>query len=156
MSSLVVYDLTQSGDVLQRQSGMREAAERAISKLPTNDANQIIIKTIDDLVAHADFDVRYIDRDTQNEFTIRLDGAAGSGKYKYNNGSFDVKLKIVAKVDHESSPRNETMHVTAPRDDTIDVTSSGYLAKIIGDVGGTWSENRAKYMFGTVLFRRCR
>jgi hypothetical protein len=156
MASFVVYDNTQATDRDKRIGGMREAAERIIASMgSTDDPGEIIIDNIDDLINHANFDVKYTDRATGNEFSLSV-VKAGAGRYRYNNGTSNVKVRLSAHKDREESRRNERMNVTAPGDSLVDLGSSGYLAGIISDLGGTWTPDRAKYLFATIVLRRCR
>ena len=164
MASIVVYKIVQG--VENRFEGMKEAGDRiaTATQNPNNDADVILIKTLDNLITEKDsagaalYKLRYTHSDG-TECVLEIDTNNGNppsnGKYKYNvNGNY-IKLKIEAKRDKPDSNGNENMRLTAPRD-PVPLANGSYLDKVITDVGGVVSDDVRKYLFGTIMLRRCR
>jgi len=164
MASIVVYKMVQH--VEKRFEGMKEAGDRiaAATQNPNNDADVILLTTLDDLITEKDtggaalYIVRYTHSDGV-EYPLQIDTNNGNppsnGKYKYNvNGNY-IKLKIDAKRDKPDTNGNENMRLTAPRD-PVTLANGSYLDKVIADVGGVVSDDVRKYLFGTIMLRRCR
>lgn len=161
MASIVVYKIVQG--VEDRFQGMMEAGMRVANALNTAGAMEttILIGTLDGLIAERDaqnkpvYSVKYTHTNGQ-EYPLVNDGNLGSGKYEYtvpvNN---TIKLKITPQRD-KPNKGNENMHLTAPRD-AVSLTQGSYLDNVLKDVGiQNPSDNQRKYMFGTIIFRRCR
>jgi len=160
MASIVVYKV--NGSTENRFEGMKEAGRRiALATAATQDPDIILIKTIDDFIADAQYRVKYTHSDMQ-EYQLSLDGAAGNGKYKYTAGSTLVNLKIKAQIDkvdnkHDGTPdiTKQNMNLTAPRD-AVSLATGSYLDKVLADVGAAATDDNRRYLFGTIILRRCR
>lgn len=167
MASIVVYKIVPGGE--DRILGMKEAGDRIASATHDPDATPdvILLKTLDDLIAEKDasggprYKVKYTHADYK-EYVLEIDTNSGNppsnGKYKYNMstaGTDYKKLKIVAKKDKTEGSGNENMHLTAPRD-PVNLVDGSYLDYVISDIGGTPSDEARKYLFGTIILRRCR
>ncbi|MER8809274.1 hypothetical protein [Mesorhizobium australicum] len=164
MASIVVYKMVQGAE--DRFQGMKEAGDRIASATqnPNNDADVILIKTLDDLITEKDstglalYKVKYTHSDGK-EYDLEIDTNNGNppsgGKYRYNVHGNYIKLKIEAKRDKADSNGNENMRLTAPRDAVV-LANGSYLDKVITDVGGVVTDDVRKYLFGTIMLRRCR
>ena len=154
MASFVVYDNLMSGVAAQRLAGMTKAGSLVIDALNAGatDPDVILTDNLDSLInSGGAYTVKFTDHETGNEYPLTY---TSPGRYTYNNGIRNVRVKVEAKKDNWTQG-NEQMHLVAPTD-PLNISSSSYIANVISDLGGIFSDDRARYYVGTIMFRRCR
>jgi hypothetical protein len=160
MASIVIYKMVNR--VEDRFQGMMEAGMRVADTL--DDAGttpkKILIDTLDGLMSERDasgqpvYVVKYTHTDGK-EYEL-ADAGSGPGQYEYVLPDHSTKKLIVHAQQDKESGGNENMHLTAPRD-TVSLAQGSYLDKVLQDVGiNNPTDDQRRYMFGTIIFRRCR
>jgi hypothetical protein len=158
MADIVVLDTTQSTGVQKRQSGMKllgETFNKYFQMAGLTD-DEIVNRTIQEIILKGpQFIVTY--RTETNVLSVK--GNPNSGKYYYKPGDPSAILKLRATRDKEDKVDGEdvdVMHIALSEGSNNLLTPNNYLSKVITDLGATDSEDRRKYLLGTITFRRCR
>ena len=153
MADIVVFDRSKSGDVAQRQFGMKKLGEvfndhfMDTSLSPDEVVNKTIQHIINDC---ADYDVTY-KGDTN---VMSIDNAA-AGIYQYQAGPPPKKVKLKGVKDDDMAAV-EQMNIAISEGNNDLLQPNNYLSTVITDLGATDSEDRRKYLLGTITYRRCR
>jgi hypothetical protein len=157
MADIVVLDTTQPTDVKKRQSGMKllgETFNKYFQMTGLTD-DEIVNKTIQEIIPKGpQFIVTY--KSDTNVMSVK--GNPNKGKYYYKPGDPSAILKLRAKRDKEETVDGDdvdVMHIALSEGNNSLLTPNN-LSKVITDLGATDSEDRRKYLLGTITFRRCR
>lgn len=153
MADIVVFDTTKVGDTAQRQSGMKLLGERFNTHFMdmTLTPDQVVNKTIQDIITnYPAYKVTY--KGDTNVMTIEN---LAAGTYVYQLGPPAKKVKLKAEKD-ENTGGTDVMSIAISEGNSNLLLPNNYLSKVIGDLGATDSDDRRKYLLGTITFRRCR
>lgn len=153
MADIVVFDRSKLGDVAQRRSGMKLLGEVFNKHFmdqnlqPDDVVNNTIQEIIND---YDDFEVTY--KGDTNVMSIKN---AAAGIYQYHAGPPPKKVKLKGVKDQDN-PGTEVMNVAISEGNNDLLAPNNYLSDVITDLGATDSEDRRKYLLGTITYRRCR
>ena len=153
MADIVVFDTTKVGDTAQRQSGMKLLGEIFNTHFMdmTLTPDKVVNKTIQDIITnYPAYRVTY--KGDTNVMTI---DSVTAGTYIYQPGPPAKKVKLKAQPD-ENVGGIDVMNIALSEGHNNLLSPNNYLAKVIGDLGATDSDDRRKYLLGTITFRRCR
>ena len=153
MADIVVFDTTKVGDTAQRQSGMKLLGEIFNTHFMdmTLTPDEVVNKTIQDIITnYPAYRVTY--KGDTNVMTI--DNIA-AGTYVYQLGPPVEKVKLKAEKDGNVGG-TDVMTIAISEGNNSLLLPNNYLSKVIGDLGATDSDDRRKYLLGTITFRRCR
>jgi hypothetical protein len=158
MADIVVLDTTQSTDVKKRQSGMKLLGEtfNKYFQMAGLTKDEIVNNTIQEIIPKGpQFVVTYKDE----AYILSVKGNPTNGKYFFKPNDPSAVLKLRAKRDKREQVDGEqvdVMHIALSEGNASLLTPNNYLSKVITDLGATDSEDRRKYLLGTITFRRCR
>lgn len=153
MADIVVFDTTKVGDVAQRQSGMKLLGEVFNKHFMNEDlnANEVVNKTIQEIINdYGDYKVTY--KGDNNVMSIQN---ASAGLYKYQAGPPPKLVNLIGVKDQDNTG-TEVMNIAISEGNNDLLEPNNYLSSVITDLGATDSEDRRKYLLGTITYRRCR
>ena len=153
MADIVVFDTTKVGDTAQRQSGMKLLGEIFNTHFMdmTLTPDQVVNKTIQGIITnYPAYKVTY--KGDTNVMTIEN---LAAGTYVYQPGPPAKKVKLKAEKD-QNIGGTDVMTIAISDGNNNLLLPNNYLSKVIGDLGATDSDDRRKYLLGTITFRRCR
>ena len=153
MGDIVVFDRSKIGDVAQRQFGMKllgEVFNKHFMDASLN-ANEVVNKTLQEIINdHADFEVTY-----KGDTNVMSVDNPNAGTYIYQAGPPPRKVVLKGKKDDDNGAI-EVMNIAISEDNTDLMQPNNYLSTVITDLGAGDSEDRRKYLLGTITYRRCR
>lgn len=153
MADIVVFDTTKVGDTAQRQSGMKLLGEIFNTHFMdmTLTPDQVVNKAIQGIITnYPAYKVTY--KGDTNVMTIEN---LAAGTYVYQPGPPAKKVKLKAEKD-QNIGGTDVMTIAISEGNNSLLLPNNYLSKVIGDLGATDSDDRRKYLLGTITFRRCR
>ena len=153
MADIVVFDTTKVGDKAQRQSGMKLLGEIFNTHFmdATLTPDKVVNMTIQSIITNfPTYRVTY-KGDTN---VMSIDNLA-AGTYIYQPGPPAKKVKLTAQKD-ENNSGTDVMTIALSEGHNDLLLPNNYLSKVIDDLGATDSDDRRKYLLGTITFRRCR
>lgn len=153
MADIVVFDMNETGDVAQRQSGMKLLGEVFNKHFmdPSLDADDVVNKTIQEIIKdYGDYKVTY--KGDTNVMSIKN---ANAGTYQYQKGP-PAKLVKLKGVKDDDKPGTEVMNIAISEGNNDLLAAGNYLSNVITDLGAPDSDDRRKYLLGTITYRRCR
>ncbi|GAB5437838.1 hypothetical protein [Falsiruegeria mediterranea] len=153
MADIVVFDRSKIGDVAQRQFGMKKLGEVFNEHFmdPSLTPDEVVNKTIQYIINNCDdCDVTY--KGDANVMSIENENA---GIYQYQAGPPAKKVKLNGVKDNDQAAL-EQMNIAISEGNNDLLEPNNYLSTVITDLGATDSEDRRKYLLGTITYRRCR
>lgn len=153
MADIVVFDRSKNGDVAQRQFGMKKLGEVFNKHFmdPSLSPDEVVNKTIQHIIKKCDHcDVTY--KGSANVMSIENENA---GIYQYQAGPPARKVKLDGVKDSDKVSL-ERMSISISEGNNDLLKPNSYLSNVITDLGATDSEDRRKYLLGTITYRRCR
>lgn len=153
MADIVVFDTTKVGDTAQRQSGMKLLGEIFNTHFMdmTLTPDQVVNKTIQDIITnYPAYKVTY-----KGDTNVMSIDSVAAGTYIYQSGPPAKKVKLKAEKDANIAG-TDVMTIALSEGHNNLLSPNNYLSKVIGDLGATDSDDRRKYLLGTITFRRCR
>ncbi|MBU2358078.1 MAG: hypothetical protein KKB02_03980 [Alphaproteobacteria bacterium] len=153
MADIVVFDRSKAGDVDQRRSGMKLLGEvfNKYFTTPNLSPDDVVNKTIQEIIEdHADFDVTY-----KGDTNVMSIASMSAGMYDYQLGKQTKKVKLKGVKDQDNAGTEE-MNIAISEGHNDLLMAGNYLSKVITDLGAPDSDDRRKYLLGTITYRRCR
>lgn len=153
MADIVVFDTTKVGDTAQRQSGMKLLGEIFNTHFMdmTLTPDKVVNNTIQEIITnYPAYRVTY-----KGDTNVMIIDNLAAGTYIYQLGPPAKKVKLKAKKD-ESIGGTDVMTIAISEGQNDLLSPNNYLSTVIGDLGATDSDDRRKYLLGTITFRRCR
>ena len=153
MADIVVFDTTKVGDTAQRQSGMKLLGEIFNTHFmdATLTPDKVVNMTIQSIITNYS---AYIVTYKGDANVMKIDNLA-AGTYVYQPGPPEKKVMLKAQKD-ENNSGTDVMTIALSEGQNNLLLPNNYLSKVIDDLGATDSEDRRKYLLGTITFRRCR
>jgi hypothetical protein len=157
MADIVVFEKAAATPALRRINGMRKLGEVFNSYFmdASLDADEIVNKTIQDLIADPAYDVTYLD---PANILSRKGNSGNKYYYKPNDPSAVLKLKGTRdKFESGDGEAVDVMHIAISGGNADLLSAGNYLSTILTDLEvNNPSAGKRKYLLGTITFRRCR
>jgi hypothetical protein len=158
MADIVVFDTTQPTDVEKRRFGMKLLGEtfNKYFQMAGLTEDEIVNKTIQEIIAMGP---QYIVTYKAEANILSVKPPPAKGKYFYKPGDPSAILKFRVKRDKEENvdgQNTDIMNIVLSEGNNNLLAPNNYLSNVITDLGAPDTEDRRKYLLGTITFRRCR